>query len=223
MRVSFLRGAAGSLANVHYKSQMAKTRAKTGEQAPFPATDEELMRLLATGDREALAELYRRHRGLVRHAVARVALHVGEEALVDLTQDVFVALGETARQFRPDLRFAPWLYGIAVNKARNLGRTSTLRRVLLRRHQGAAPGLAEPHRSSPERTALLRDEIEGLLRALSGEQREVLLMHAEGFSGEEIAAALRIPTNTVWTRLHRARRAALAARAEASLGEGDTP
>ncbi len=51
-----------------------------------------------------------------------------------------------------------------------------------------------------------RRQVEVALRALSDEQRLVILMHVvEGMGAPDIAAALGIRTKTVWTRLHRAR------------------
>jgi RNA polymerase sigma-70 factor (ECF subfamily) len=44
------------------------------------------------------------------------------------------------------------------------------------------------------------------VQALPEQQREVFVLYeVEGLSGVEIAAALDVPLNTVWTRLHRAR------------------
>jgi RNA polymerase sigma-70 factor (ECF subfamily) len=44
------------------------------------------------------------------------------------------------------------------------------------------------------------------LAKLTEEKRLVFLMvEREGLSGEEVARALEIPVNTVWTRLHHAR------------------
>ncbi len=44
------------------------------------------------------------------------------------------------------------------------------------------------------------------LGRLSEEKRLVfLLIEREGLSGEEVAQALDIPVNTVWTRIHHAR------------------
>jgi RNA polymerase sigma-70 factor (ECF subfamily) len=56
-----------------------------------------------------------------------------------------------------------------------------------------------------------RKEAEGLLRGLLGKMSEVrrttfILFEIEGYSGEEIAEMQGIPLNTVWTRLHHARK-----------------
>ena len=56
-----------------------------------------------------------------------------------------------------------------------------------------------------------RKEAEGLLHGLLGQMSEVrrttfILFEIEGYSGEEIADMQGIPLNTVWTRLHHARK-----------------
>ena len=49
--------------------------------------------------------------------------------------------------------------------------------------------------------------MEGVLERMSPKKREVFaLFELEGLSGEEIAARIGVPVNTVWTRLHHARR-----------------
>ena len=59
----------------------------------------------------------------------------------------------------------------------------------------------------------LRDRLHAAIDALSEKLRPVLLMHAEGYTHEEISGALRIPVGTSKARLFDARaklRAALA-------------
>jgi RNA polymerase sigma factor (sigma-70 family) len=62
---------------------------------------------------------------------------------------------------------------------------------------------------TPESSAAGTEEMrrfEAALGSLSDDKRLVfLLVEREGLSGEEVAASLEIPVNTVWTRLHHAR------------------
>jgi RNA polymerase sigma-70 factor (ECF subfamily) len=85
--------------------------------------------------------------------------------------------------------------------------------------------LAAFSRSQPNTNPTVADLVEGdeaarsLVNAferLSLRKREVfVLVTLEGMSGEEASAVLGIPINTVWTRLHHARRALRAALEEA--------
>ncbi len=69
--------------------------------------------------------------------------------------------------------------------------------------------MADRSAPTPEGTASLTEEMRRFgdaLGRLTEEKRVVVLMvDAEGFTGEEVARALDIPLGTVWTRLHYAR------------------
>jgi RNA polymerase sigma-70 factor (ECF subfamily) len=69
-----------------------------------------------------------------------------------------------------------------------------------------------------ERRALF----DALVAGLSEKRRAVLvLFELEGYTGEEIAEILDVPLNTVWTRLHHARRDFLTALARFRGDEGE--
>ena len=58
----------------------------------------------------------------------------------------------------------------------------------------------------PDQQAAARQALGVAIQALSPAFRDVVVLHQiEGLSASEVAAALNISTNTVWTRLHRAR------------------
>jgi RNA polymerase sigma factor (sigma-70 family) len=68
---------------------------------------------------------------------------------------------------------------------------------------------AERSAPTPERTASVTEDMrrfDAALARLPEEKRlVVLLVEAEGLSGDEVARILEIPPGTVWTRLHYAR------------------
>jgi RNA polymerase sigma-70 factor (ECF subfamily) len=176
-------------------------------------SDEQLMARLADGRMRALGTLYVRHGTMVKRALVRLAPEISRAELEELGQEVFLTLSDTAARYEERTRLKAWLYGIAVRKAKSWRRTTWLRRKLLERHGVAGPGLKPGAAASPEKEVEVRQEVQRVLAELPREQQEVLLLSAvEGFTGEEIAQILRVRPKTVWTRLHRARRAALAAR-----------
>src|SRR5262249_40309705 len=86
------------------------------------------------------------------------------------------------------------------------------RRRTLARFRRALRELAsrqEGTQRDPQRELIARDELEALgkaLERLSDAKRVALILaEVEGLGPEEIAAALRVPVGTVWTRLHPAR------------------
>jgi RNA polymerase sigma-70 factor (ECF subfamily) len=87
-----------------------------------------------------------------------------------------------------------------------------------------------PHTSQNPAAALERKENQRVLYTLLGKIREArrsafILFEIEGFSGEEIAQIQGIPLNTVWTRLHHARKDffTLAAKQHSSLARREQP
>ena len=79
--------------------------------------DEELLRLIALGYREALAMLYRRY----QDTVFRFALHMGvsESVAEDIMQDTFLAVARGAKPHPAgEAKFSTYLYGIVRNMTR---------------------------------------------------------------------------------------------------------
>jgi RNA polymerase sigma-70 factor (ECF subfamily) len=155
-----------------------------------------------------LTELFQQHYGsLVRMLYRRTG---DRDRAEDLAQETF-ARAVTAPPDNP----RPWLFAVALNLVREDGRRSVRqgrRLELLRNEDGlAAPG--------PE-SELERNEAAATVRAalatLGDRDREALLLKAEGFSYDEIAATLGLAKGAVGTTLARARRRLV----EAYRGQG---
>lgn len=176
--------------------------------------DEELAARARAGDRQAFALLVRRHQERVFRFVLRM-LGSRDEAM-DLTQDAFLKAWNALPGWRPEARFATWLFQIARNATLDLLRRRQL--VEFVPLDADAPGEAafEPRDAAPLPEERLADQqriglLERALAALPAEQREILLLRElEDMSYAEIAATLGINEGTVKSRLARARVAALA-------------
>ena len=146
-------------------------------------------------------ELFDRHfQSLHRFLLAR---GLGDAA-ADLASETFVVAFRRRASFdqsRPDAR--PWLFGIALNLARNEVRSERRRlRVLPRLAERADTSDAEVVERLDSQAMPLREALAGL----SDEERDVLVLYAgEEMTYEEIADALAIAVGTVRSRLHRAR------------------
>lgn len=167
--------------------------------------DAELLARISDGDLESLGTLFDRYEHDVRRFLRRIGSGAGDAD--DLVQQTFLQVPTAAKRFdgRPNAR--PWLFGIAATVARR--ERSSLSRVAarLRGWAQAAPSAPPmtPAESLEQRQA--EDRFAHALDKLSPAKREVFaLVTLEGASGEEAAEALGIPRNTVWTRLHHARR-----------------
>lgn len=172
------------------------------------STDEEgdaqLLRRVSEGDLRPLGILYDRHHERVHQFVTRAT--AGGADTDDITHEAFLALATVAHRYdgRPSAR--PLLLGIAAQLVRQRRRAvARFLQVLT----SFAIGSSECAVRTPEDTASVTEElgrVEQALARLPEEKRLVLLLvEREGLTGEEVAKALQVPLNTVWTRLHYAR------------------
>ena len=167
-----------------------------GQDVQTP-TDLALLDAAAAGDERAFEALYLRHRGFVLAVAARFGAR-GDDGL-DVMQETFADLAGRLPGFRLRARLTTWLYPVAKHFA--LKRRRWAGRFLL---FGAARDL-EPVLSPAPPGDVPGGGIAALVTALPPPQREVLLLRfQDGFSIEEIAAALEIPAGTVKSRLHNA-------------------
>ena len=165
-----------------------------------PEERRELDRLLsgvAAGDREALAQLYRRTRTAV-YGLALSYLKNAHDAQ-DVTQDTFVRVWDSAHQYRPKGSPMGWLLTIARNLALMKIRQSQ-RHVELEQEEWDAIPAGETGLSSEDRQLL-----QHALATLGEEERKVVLLHAiTGLKHREIASLLEMPLTTVLSKYHRA-------------------
>ena len=164
------------------------------------------------GDASAHRALYDAHVDRIYRLTYRMT---GAEHLArELTQDTFIRAFAGMEGFRGDAAFGTWLHTIAVSVALN-----ALRRQ--RRERAREAPLEEAltmTASTPLSDPVLRDRLMQAVDALPEGCRTVFMMHdAEGFTHEEIAAALGVTAGTSKAQLSRGRaklRVALAEFAE---------
>jgi RNA polymerase sigma-70 factor (ECF subfamily) len=148
-----------------------------------------------TADLAKLFEQY--YASLVRMLYRRVG---DRDRAEDLAQETF-ARAVAAPPNNP----RPWLFAVALNLVREDGRRSTTRGrrlELLRAEQ-------DEHSNAPDAELERKEEsarVRAALAALNERDREALLLRAEGFDYEEIAATLGLAKGAIGTTLARARR-----------------
>jgi RNA polymerase sigma-70 factor (ECF subfamily) len=175
-----------------------------GQERHADAADADLVRLAASGDREAFASLYMRYQS----AIYRFALHMTGSAVTaeDIVHDVFVAFMGSLARFDEKRSLAPYLYGIArhitVRRRRRDRRLVSLdpnADVLQRQSEGAQ---LTQRLEDEDHVRLLRNAIVALPR----KYREVIVLcdlHRVPY--ETAATAIGCPVGTIRSRLHRAR------------------
>src|SRR5581483_7969781 len=79
-----------------------------------PRTDAQLIPAMAEGDRDAFAELYRRH---LPWLLVRLSRRCASPELVDeVVQDTFVAVWRSARRWDGRGEVAAWIWGIGIRR-----------------------------------------------------------------------------------------------------------
>jgi len=157
-------------------------------------SDDHLVLEFQQGSREAFTELFERYRDPLFGFFRRRLDHPSRAE--ELTQECFLALLRNVSRYEPRAGFRSYLYGIAIKmlwaERRKAQRDAPT--------NGTAPDPAtheNPYAALWVRTALGR---------LEQTDREILMLcEYEQLSYAEIAGLLRLPLNTVRSRLFRAR------------------
>lgn len=149
-------------------------------------------------------------------------LGVGEEDIDDVVQEVFLVIHAKLDTVRDPDALRSWIYGVVrrtVSTQRRQAKTRAARVSILPDAEAVpSPGPTPAEASEHSADAVL---LQRILATLSDAKREVfVLAELEELSAAEIAAALEIPLNTVYSRLRHARQDFEAAlgRHRASLG-----
>lgn len=164
----------------------------------------EMLRAVAGGDAEALAELYRRlESSIYAFAVSRLG---DPEQAAEVLHEVMLGVWRKADTFRGRSRPLTWVLGIARHKILDAQRRS-------RRWRPEPP----PDKDVPDSTATpserlrrgeRRDAVRDALAALSEDHREVIhLAFYQDLSYPEISRLLGVPEGTVKTRVFHAKKA----------------
>jgi len=119
----------------------------------------------------------------------------------DLAQEVFVRALET-----PPSNPRPWLFAVALNLARDDGRRAVRQGRQLELLKGEASGASAPSPDLAFEAAERADAVRAALATLDEQDRSALLLKAEGFGYDDIAAALGLAKGSIGTTLARARK-----------------
>jgi RNA polymerase sigma-70 factor (ECF subfamily) len=116
----------------------------------------------------------------------------------DLAQEVFVAVHRKFDAFDGTRPLRPWLFGFAHRVASNYHRLARHRHEVSEPDEPIGSGTPEELLSDRQAQALLLSALD----QLTLEQRSVVVMHdIDGFTAPEIASALLVPLNTVYSRV----------------------
>jgi RNA polymerase sigma-70 factor (ECF subfamily) len=150
-------------------------------------------------------------------------LGIERAMLDDVVQEIFLVIHRKVHTLEQPQSLRSWIYGVARRTVRGYRRS--------RRHHDSSTALAHHAGTQPDAQPTPLELVEQneearilweLLEKIEPPKREVLvLVEIEGMTAPEIAEALEIPLNTVYSRLRAARSAFEAALARRAVrGEG---
>ncbi len=150
-----------------------------------------LKRFTGSGDAQALAEIVRRHAGLVYGAALRILADVDRAS--DVAQETFLQLTKDAAGVTGSL--PGWLHRVATHKA-----IDQMRRDASRRHREREYATRQP--DEPGEWKRISPYVDLGLRELEPELRNILILHfLEGRTTREIALAQGTSQATVSRRI----------------------
>jgi RNA polymerase sigma-70 factor (ECF subfamily) len=177
-----------------------ETESLSLERAHRLADQRALVERVRRGDASAQRALYDTHVDRVYRLTFRLT---GTEDLArELTQDTFVRAFASIEGFRGDSAFSTWLHSIAMSVTLN----ELKRRKRDRSRHAPLDEAFALSDKAPVSDPILRDKLEQAVKDLPEGCRAVFMMHdAEGFTHQEIAAALGVTEGTSKAQLARAR------------------
>jgi RNA polymerase sigma-70 factor, ECF subfamily len=153
--------------------------------------------LAKTGSEEGFASIVRDYSGLV-FSIAKNFF--SNSALAEeIAQEIFLELHRNLRKIESDAHLIAWLRRSTTNRCIDASRRSAFRSEV------PMPDLFSPVAAGTMSDTLLHEQLRKKVVALPEWQRAVVVLRfQEDLDLDEIAELLKIPLNTVKSRLHRA-------------------
>ncbi len=163
-------------------------------------TDNDLIsRVLLRDDRNAFAEIVRRHQSPLRVSLRRMT-GGNIELADDIAQETFILAWQKISSFRYEAKFSTWLYRIAFNAWQSAVRKKRELPMDEENHPEPAPSPPES-----ERTGIQRDLARAMEGLTDGERNAIQQCYYNDLSHEEAAFVLGIPLGTVKTNILKAK------------------
>lgn len=175
----------------------------------FETLDEnEIVKRARDGDEKAFEYIVKKYQNKVANLIFKI---IGDQDIVeDLTQEVFLRVMESLKDYKFGSAIYTWIYRITVNicideiRKRQRSRAFSLENIISQNPK------SEPSHSPVEKTferKEMREIIENAISKLPTEYKTVIILREfEDLPYEEIAKILKIRIGTVKSRIFRARK-----------------
>ncbi len=155
------------------------------------------------GDMAAFEGIYRQYSAMVYRIALRMTARA--EDAEEVTQQVFLSVHRHLASFAGDSSLKTWIYRIAVNCSLNALKKGK-RRQEVAWEEGFEPQDPKQDVRDEADKSLRHSRINELLDQIDPDQKACLVLRAqEGLSYEEISGVVKVPLNTVRSRIKRAR------------------
>ena len=163
----------------------------------------------SAGNMDAFEQIYKATSSFVYNVALRITRNNANAE--EVTQDVFMKIYRNLKDFQFRSTFKTWVYRITVNTAINHYRKSNKEEKDRVDYDNIIESLPDNRRAlEGANQSDNQARLNALLDRLSPEHKTCLILREiEGLSYQEIADVLKIPMNTVRSRLKRARQALL--------------
>lgn len=166
--------------------------------SPDPRNDQQLIDAINRGDTDAFDALYHRYRDWVLSLAYRFT--GSRDLALDVMQDVFMYVLGKFPGFELTAQFKTFLYPAVRHSS--IAAKNKAQRFAGDDEATAATVATRKETAEPDD---VRSELAAVFSCLSDDHREtVLLRFVDGFSIDEVAAAMDVPPGTVKSRLHHA-------------------
>ena len=162
----------------------------------------EVVEACRSGDREAFRVLYETYKDRV-YSIAVHFCHSDRAMASDVTQQVFLKLMTSIRQFRGDAEFSTWLYRLVVNACMDAARSREPQGLDTNPSRMGTLAVPSSQEEDYARTQMA-NSVRQAVSALPAKFRiAVLLRYFDDLSYEQMAKALHCSMGTVASRLSR--------------------
>jgi RNA polymerase sigma-70 factor (ECF subfamily) len=166
-------------------------------------TDTEIVALLKEGSNEGYEALYNQY-GKTLYGIINRILMLDDISSQDVLQDTFVKIWKNISQYKEDKgTFYTWIFNIAKNQSFDYIKSKSYTNQL--KNQSIDDFI---HEAENNENAYIKSELIGLnkiIQILKKDQRELIdMVYFKGYTQEEAAKNLNIPSGTVKTRIRAA-------------------
>lgn len=164
-------------------------------------SDESLMLKYRQGDSSSFEKLYSRHKDSLFAYLYRS--HVDLNVIEEIAQETWIAIINSAKNYRASAKFKTYLYAIAHRKLVDYWRKNKFDYLLDRNDASGEPIVEKiADTQGPSAAAIdLSMDLLLALESLSKEQQQAFLLKEEGFSRREIAVMTDANEETIKSRI----------------------